>query len=219
MHGENSRLTSNNYNMSKKISQRGRPKNFARIHYGANPASGEPLYWRVRVRDAKELVRVNGRVIDAIKGVPGNTIGCHLSHCVMDNERAFSHPVKLASFTRSVAYIINKIKGGRPVEAFRYTHACSDLVDLNDTDVSKRYVREHPEIAGRSFVLRPPVKRGQRRKSARTHGEAAERQSRPRIKTTAPPRGALARAAMAGLVSKGFLSVLGRADEEMGLLL
>lgn len=202
--------------MKQKKLRIGRPKNFARIPYAANPATGHQLYWRVRVRDAQKPVHVSGRLFDAIKGEPGAIIGCHLSHCALRNAEAFPHPCLLPVFTRSTALIVSKIKRGKPVEAVRYRHSYAEIVDLNDTDITKNYVREHPEITERTFLLSPPQSRspGARRPAARRLKQGASRRDvggpRPGV-----PKGALSRATNAGLVNKGLLRLFAHADAEM----
>jgi hypothetical protein len=193
----------------------GRPRNFARITYAANPATGHPLYWRVLVRDAKKPVRVNGRLFDAIKGEPGAIIGCHLSHCALRNAEAFPHPCLLPVFTRTTALIVSKIKRGQPVEAVRYRHGYSELVDLNDTDITKSYVQDHPEITERSFLLSPPAARTPRSLPAPPARPKRGGSSSHAGPQRGVPKGALARAAKAGLINKGLLRLYAREDAEM----
>src|SRR4051812_47105024 len=126
--------------MSKRKSTHGRPKRTARIYYGVNPASGDALFWTVRVTDAKEPVTLNGSVLDALNGQRGSVIGCHLSNCAMRNANQFPHPCKFAAFTKATALVVTKIAGGKPTEAIRYRHAYGRLVDLNDTNLSKKYI-------------------------------------------------------------------------------
>lgn len=189
--------------MNKRKKAHGRPKHTARIYYGANPASAEALYWPVRVKHATKGVQINGSVIDALKGARGTVIGCHLSQCAMRNADHFPHPCKFAAFTRTTALIVTKIKGGKPVEAVLYNHGYSRLVDLNDTDISKKYVHDHPELADRKFTLRPP----QKTRKANPPRGTQEHRNGDGTKSAVVPKGALRRAVQAGLVSAGVLGI------------
>jgi hypothetical protein len=171
-----------------------KPGATARIYYGIN-ADGEHLYWTVAVTDARRDVTINGTLADAMAGRPGTTIGCHLSKCTMRNAPAFPHAVKFASFTKTTALIVDRISKGTPVHAVRYGHSCGHLVDLNDKDASKGFVRAHPELVERTFVLRMPKKR----RVAGSHGGTGEHAVGEKRSMVA--RGALRRAQEAGLIT------------------
>lgn len=169
----------------------------ARIYYGVS--EGEPLFWRVRVTDAKGPVQMPGTLVDALTGKAGATIGCHLSNCAKRNAEVFPHPVKFASFIKSTAYIVTKIKNGQATDAVRYRHSYSELVDLNDSDKNRRKVRDNPLLAERTFTLYPP-------QAARPHRHHGYRPPEAHEGTTGElravvPRGALARAQRAGLIN------------------
>jgi hypothetical protein len=164
----------------------------ARIYYGTG---ANQLYWRVRVSDAKKAVTVDGTLQDAMDGKPGTTIGCHLSLCAMHNQKKFPHPVLLASFTKSAALLVDKIAGGKPIHAVRYQHRYGQLVDLNDTDASKTYVRRHPGLAERTFTLGVPHT-GKRPRNGGANKKATHGEHRSVV-----PHGALARAKKAGLIT------------------
>lgn len=190
--------------MTKRKRTHGRPRNTARIYYGANPASGEPLYWKVRVKNATESVQVNGSVIDALKGARGTVIGCHLSQCAMRNAEHFPHPCKLAAFTKATALIVTKIARGRPTEAVRYRHAYGRIVDLNDTGATRAIVKQHPELADRTFRLCPP----QTQRPYKPGSHKQEHRDGNGKNSSTVPRGALSRAVKAGLVSPGLMAAL-----------
>lgn len=183
-------------------SKRRRPKKTARIHYGpeSDPTS---LYWTVIVRDATRAVKVNGNLADAMSGTPGTTIGCHLSRCVKRNHLAFGHACYLAAFTQTTCLIVTRVKNGKPTHAIRYAHSCGDLVNLNDKDPRKVYLKEHPEIAARSFTLRPPTQQKQRRGSPPQHMRTVNPEAKG-TKSAAVPKGALKRAIDAGLITSGL---------------
>lgn len=172
----------------------------ARIYYGRDNESNEPLYWIVRVTDARHVVEMNGSLADAILGTPGSTIGCHLSNCAKRNAKVFPHPCKVAAFTKTSCLIVTEVKNGSPTKAVKYAHSYGDLVELNDKDHGKNHIKAHPELAEKVFRLRlPPKDHG---KSTWKHTRRAE--GAPR--RTKIPHGALKRAIDAGLVSPGLLT-------------
>ena len=179
---------------------RGRPKKTTRIYYGRDE-DGEPLFWTVPVIDAKKSVKINGTLAHAMAGVAGHTIGCHLSKCCKANAAAFPHPVKYPAFTQTRAIIVTEVKNGRPSKAIRYSHSYGELVHLNDTDKQKRYLRDHPEIAERSFTLSPPRKDVARPQKVKPRPRGVYTDEKRAI----VPRGALRRAVEAGFVSPGVL--------------
>jgi len=185
-----------------------KPRKTMRIYYGTGKV---PLYWTVKVTNAKKAVTIKGSLMDALRGTPGQTIGCHLSHCAINNAGLFPHAVYLASFTKVGCAIVDKIAGGRPVHAVRYAHAYRELVDLNDTDLKKTVVINNPKLVERTFVLRPPdrvtpfVSREERRRRGWVK-DKNEDDSRPRSMKV--PRGALSRARKAGLVTADLAAAL-----------
>jgi len=174
-------------------------KRTARIYYGQNLDSKERLFWTVPFTEAKETVEIDGSVLDAIRGVRGTTIGCHLSNCAKRNSKQFPHPFVMAAFTKSTAFIITKIKKGKPTHAVKYDHSYGDLVELNDKEITKSFVATHPELTDRKFRLRPcrPF-RGEQRHHGNTGATNHE-------KRAIVPRGALKRAVDAGLVTPGLM--------------
>lgn len=173
----------------------------ARIYY-SEPGM-PPLYWRVKVTDAKKSVKLNGTLADALAGVPGVTIGCHLSNCASRNKSVFDHPVIIASFTRGVCLIVDKVKDGRPVHAVRYYHKYANLVDLNDTDKTKEIIRSRPELSECTFLLQKPWK-------STTHGGPGAHDHGHGKKRNRLPSGSLGRAVRAGLISKPVAEALSR---------
>lgn len=179
---------------------RAKAKKYARIYY-SEPGK-KPLFWRVRIHDAKQPVKISSTLLDALKGVPGSTVGCHLSNCAVRNSSAFPHPVLMASFTKTAALIVTTIKDGAPKEAVRYRHSCAALVRLNDTDKAKIAIRKNPKLANRSITLSAPSRPESRAGEGRVMGtKTGARQS---IINT----GALGRAVDAGLVSRPIAKAL-----------
>lgn len=176
--------------------------NKAKIYYG--PPGDEDLFWSVKVRESSKGVRLNGSIADAMAGEPGLTIGCHLSNCAQRNSKAFPHPALMASFTKTTALIVTKIKNGVPVEAVRYYHPYGYLVDLNDTDKTKKYLKEHPELAEKSFYLRPSI--SYKKKGSQPTGRATG--PRTGAKRAYAPRGAVRRALKAGLLNEGVAGAI-----------
>jgi hypothetical protein len=183
-----------------------KPRKTMRIQYGTGEV---PLYWTVKVTDAKQDVIIDGTLWHAITGTPGHTIGCHLSNCAKDNKHRFPHPFLVASFTKATCAIATKVTNGAPSHAVRYMHSYGKLVDLNDTDKTRQTIKNNPEMAERSFVLRAP--KGLRRKGGR------KPEIRPTGKHTGTsthfvPRGALSRARKAGLVTADLANALNQID-------
>lgn len=178
-----------------------RRKKTARIYYGMNKKTGDRLYWTVRVKDAKQAVDIDGTLLDAIMGERGSTIGCHLSNCGYHNTDKFPHPFKLASFTRSTCLVVTKITHGTPSHAVKYSHSYANLVEINDKKLTKGFIRRHPELAERTFTLRPPRAV---RPADRDHTSTGATNYNKRAMV---PRGALRRAIDAKLVSPGLVKM------------
>jgi hypothetical protein len=131
------------------------PRKTTRLYYGLNEQTGERLYWVLKVTNATKPVKLNGSVLDAMKGKPGLSIGCHLSQTAKTNKDCFPHPVVYVSFTRTVALVVTEIKNGAPTKCVRYRHNYSFYVDLNDKDPTKTLVQNHPHLFNRQFTLSP----------------------------------------------------------------
>jgi len=176
-------------------------KKIVRVYLGEMKDGGTPPSYRVRVRYAKRDVRINGTINQAIKGRPGVTIGCHLSYTTWENAEAFSHPILiLPAFTKSRCVIITKwLKDDPKADALGivYQHDYGDLVELNDKDFKKIYVKEHPEWVEREFVLHSLPEGSHKRKDGKRsvpHG-VDDGSKRAYV-----PRGAMKRALDAGLI-------------------
>ena len=169
-----------------------------RLYYGLHQESGSRLYWTMKVKNATKKVVLNGSVLDAMTGLAGISIGCHLSNVGLANKKAFPHPAVYISFTKSIALVITKIVKGQPAHCVRYRHNYSQYVDLNDTDPSKTVVKMHPEFFERPFTLYP----------YKTQLGGAEKPSGPKEPSTPPAfkmaRGELARMKKAGLLMQGI---------------
>jgi hypothetical protein len=171
-----------------------------RIYFGPDGAETS-LYWTVKVTDAKKPVEMNGDVTHALKANRGHTVGCAFSCMAKDNETAFPHPVKLATFTKTAAWIVDKVdRAGQPIHAVRYEHGYGHITEANDTGTLKKMVRDNPEIMTRAFTLQVPRKH---LGASHSGGVDAARVAghKPRAATFVP-RGALARAVKAGRISK-----------------
>lgn len=184
-------------------------KRTKRIYYG--PEGRETsIWWTVKVSDAKNPVTINGNVLHALKGYAGVTIGCGLSNMAADktNAKAFPHPVHLASFTKSTALLVDKLKkDGSPAHAILYRHSYGWVTDRNDTKVLKQMVREDPTLMERPFNLRPPSKK--RVPSGRTAGQTdPDERGKSKRGQAFVPRGALARAVKAGRIGKSVAEQL-----------
>ena len=174
-----------------------RKRRTKRIYYGPKGAELS-RWWTVTISLAKEPVTITGKVIHALKGAPGVTIGCGLSNVACDNASAFPHPVKFASFTKSTCVIIDRFKrDGSPAHGVLYEHDYKHITDANDGRTLKRMVRADPSIMEREFILQVP----------RPFLPKPGRSNKPLKKGTGHgqsfiPRGALQRAVRAGLIGE-----------------
>jgi hypothetical protein len=183
-------------------------KKTRRIYYG--PPGNQDLFWTVKVQPATKAVTINGSLEHALAGMKGSTIGCHMSNCAMANERAFGHPVLLAVFTKKTCIIVTKIKDGVPSHGIEYYHDYNNLVMLNDRDNFKKYIKAHPELANRTFTLRPPSKAKQSRPNIGSDNPRG-RGTITGEKRAYAPRGALSRAVDAGLINTAVAKVISKA--------
>jgi hypothetical protein len=171
-------------------------------------SNDEPLYWRVELEDATQPVTISGTLVDAIKGQPGATFGCHLSYCSQRNKDAFPHPCLMAAFTKGYAYVVTEIREGQPSKAVRYAHSYGALVELNDRDASKKLVKAKPEMAERPFILRVPsatkVLGHTRAVKPDSKPKEAKKERKDDTKRVIVPRGAFKRAMDAGLANSGL---------------
>ena len=161
---------------------------------------GEKTSIRVPVSNAKRDVLINGDVCHALAGQPGVTIGCAMSNVAADNADGFPHPVILAAFTKSIAYIVDKVnKDGMPSHAVRYHHSYGRIVDKNDAATLKKMALEQPELMNRSFTLRVPP--AYRDASTLTHNTPPTGSGRASSRAKVQ-RGAVARAIRAGILTE-----------------
>jgi hypothetical protein len=102
---------------------------------------------------------------------------------------------------RATAFVITRIAHGQPSECVRYDHSYADLVELNDTDFTKSYIKKHPQWAERSFTLRKPR---HTRVYIKDISEDHTRNAEPVERRLLVPRGAFRRAVAAGLVPEAL---------------
>jgi hypothetical protein len=173
-----------------------------RIYYGRDKVTGEPLYDSVYVTDAKQAVRMPGNMMHALMGQAKQSVACHLSNCGWENKDLFPHVVVgYPSFSRAACLVPDEIRDGRLYHAVRYEHDYADLVDKNDFDEAKNYVKEHPELVEREFILRIPHK--QKKQGPRKSGEHRKPGDPISPRAQVVPRGSRRRAVAGGLLPKG----------------
>lgn len=165
-----------------------------RIYYGPH-GHEKSMSLQCRVRDATEDVKVNGKVMHALKGQPGVTVGCALSNVASANPDSFPHPVYLAAFTKSTALIVEKLVPNGLSHAVRYGHGYGHITDKNDEGTLKKMVKEDPAIIEKPFVLRVPRIRPGDHSRIRTETDKPRGSNRTYV-----PRGGYARARKAGLI-------------------
>jgi len=182
-----------------------------RIYFGP-PGHERAAYWTVKISRARKPVLINGSVLHALKAHAGVTIGCALSLTATDpaNKRNIPHPVFLASFTKSSALLVDRLKkDGTPMHAVWYGHSYPWIVEQNDKGTLKELVKEDPSLMEREFALRPP----------RLHrpgvGGGGARTGKGTNRATATlHRGAMARAVSAGIIGKHVAEQMVRVSED-----
>jgi hypothetical protein len=163
--------------------------------------------WVVPVSNAKEIVEINGSLRHALEGHPGTSAGCTVSLCAHDSASVFPHPVLMMPFVNKTnMFIVDKVKDGEPKHAVRYRHYLGNIVDLNDTDPTKKLFMEHPEIVERPFTLYPP-KRGRRIGETKKGGLGA---THDHSRSPFHLRGSVLRAYNANLIGEATKAVLDR---------
>ena len=171
-----------------------------RIYYGP-PGHERSAYWTVKVTRAKKSVMINGSVMHALKAHAGVTIGCALSYSATDpaNKNKIPHPVYIASFTKSTALLVDKLRAnGQPLHAVWYAHSYPWIVEWNDNRTLKQLVREDPSIMEREFILRPP----RAHRGAGSGGKDSHTGKGTNKSLATMHRGALARAVAAKLIGE-----------------
>lgn len=188
-----------------------RKQRYVKIYY-KEPSDALPKgrYWIAKIIDAKVPVTINGNFEDAMQGVPGVTIGCHLSVCTMRNKKAFPHEVLFAAYTQSRCDIISEFverTNRRPYDciAYRYKHPYGQWVKLNDEDEQKEWIKKNSEKAERPFTL--GVVHPKSRQIVEST-EPAEDSGTSGFRKSFVPRGATRRALAAGLISKPIAEML-----------
>lgn len=185
------------------IRKKAKARKTARIYY--NEPGMPPMYWTPKVTDAKKSVQIGSTLADALRGVPGCTVGCHISNTTTRNADKFPHAVLLVAVTKNSMLIVDQFKNGEAFHAWRYVHRMGKLVDLNDTDKTKRVIRAMPRLAERMFTLYAPYKNPPRTVGGNTGGNIGNvvGPKSPRV-----VKGALRRAVKAGLVSAPIADAL-----------
>jgi hypothetical protein len=148
----------------------------------------------VKARNATSSVILSRTLGDIASGTEGMSITCANAECALrQNGEAFPHPVYLAEFTDNRAYIVDKLnKQGVPISCVVYAHKQGKFQKQFDTK-GKRSLAKMSGAEG-FFVLSPIGKRtGSSKPQPNPGGRYGTRKS-------AISRGAIARAARAGIV-------------------
>lgn len=143
--------------------------------------------------DAKGEVRMTRTKAAVLRGKPGIAVTCANAQCAMDSEGVFPHPCYLAEFTRSKAYIVDRLNArGQPSHCVRYRHDDAAWIDKFDKPGGKNKLLKSGEVE-RTIRLYPPAHRG---------SQAGSRPSRrDGSRTNKPlPGGAARRAINAGWI-------------------
>jgi hypothetical protein len=139
---------------------------------------------------------------DVLSSQRGATVGCTNSICAVRSAAngGFPHPVYLAVFTKTSAYIVDKLdRNGQPAHVVWYKHNDGTSIELNDHVVNRRTLLSRINLR-KTVVLTPPIVRAGIKNiySNGTHPQTERDTRTPR--RNAVPRGAMARAEKAGLL-------------------
>jgi len=141
-------------------------------------------------------VILKGEVYHFQNGMAGLTTSCALSNMWTDpkNSTRFQHPAKIGTAVlKSRAYVLTGEKQNLPRYAV-YAHNHGNLVDMNDDKLITRIIQNHPEDLEREFEFRAvsDIKR---------KIKPSVRKTNVGLRKPFYPRGAIARAVKAGLMS------------------
>lgn len=176
---------------------------YGRVYYGFTE-EGEPAYWdNVIIKKSKKTVYLKGSMLDALLGMPGIPANCTLSECSKRQREAFPHKIIYPSFTGSRAVFIDEWRNGKAYSAVEYTHKLGDLVNLNDVDKEKKFIKDHPELIERELVLYKTEVESPRVHTGKSGASGAKYPlGHPKSQRVMVPRGALKRAEKAGLIPR-----------------
>lgn len=155
--------------------------------------------FRVKCSPATRIVALKRSDIDVLTSKRGTSIGCTNSNCAVRlGKAAFGHEVFLADFTKTSAYIVDKLdRNGQPKHCVFYKHRDGRTIDLNDHVVSRRELLSKIDMDTEVLLVPPPNLLGQ------NNGAHKVRQA-PRTQETARRKpvayGAMRRAMEAGLL-------------------
>lgn len=146
---------------------------------------------------ATHVVKLTREAMDVLQSKQGTTVGCTNSNCAARvGEAVFGHPVFLAEFTKTSAYIVDRLdRYGMPKHCIWYKHNDGETIDLNDHIVSRTELLKRINL-GKAVVLRPPANRVGQKPSA-PHAQAPRHAQTARRNPVA--HGAIRRAKEAGL--------------------
>lgn len=147
---------------------------------------------------ATRIVKLTRIAADVLQSRQGTTVGCTDSQCAARlGEAVFGHPVFLAEFTKTSAYIVDKLdRYGQPKHCIWYKHNDGDTVDLNDHIISRGELLKRIDLE-KSVVLKPPVVRLGQMQGRVAHPQASRHAQTARRNPVA--HGAIRRAKEAGL--------------------
>lgn len=170
-----------------------------------NPAL---IKYRCTVKRALKAVRLLGEVSLVQKAKCGKPIGCYYSELSKFRKDDFPHPVRLAYFTASRAYIVDTVdKLGHPKTVIEYRHDEGRHTDMNDTGALKRMTKGELALFGERHINLYPLQRARMsptgHKPSGPHNVSLEMHTGLII-----PRGARRRFETAGLISREVVDQL-----------
>jgi hypothetical protein len=147
----------------------------------------------------KTTIQISRQDKDVLTARAGTTIACMNANCAKRSSDKFPHPVYLAVFTNTSAYIVDKLTaGGQPKHCVWYRHNDREAISIHDKLGPKAIIDKG--LSQRVVTLRPPkVRLGQ----SGTEAGRAPRESNPSVpgpNKTVLTTGARKRAQAAGIL-------------------
>ena len=160
---------------------------------------------------AARPVILNGHIEHFKNGIAALTFSCGLANVWMDpeNRSRISHPVRTASVIKTRAYVLTGFTKDGIGVWIQYAHSLGNIVDMNDDGTIKKMIENHPEQLEREFEFRTITKIKRSIKSGPT-----VKRTNTGVRKAIFPKGAIARAFNAGLLSPAEAQERARKQDE-----
>lgn len=133
---------------------------------------GQTVNIAVPCVDAKSTVRITRTEANVIHGKAGIAVACANAECAMESPKAFPHKVYMAEFTKSKAYIVDRLdRNGQPARCIRYRHDDEQWIGKFDKPGGKRKLILSGDVE-RVVTLSPPAQRNKPSVAGRPKGKS-----------------------------------------------